>query len=262
MPPEPEHNVQRLRPRGEDLELVVGRGGSALAAPDRGATAWLVLKGHVRVQAQEGDFLLGPREWIVLGPGSSPLALAGPGGVLLGAFLGAEERAGLLPGRGRLERGERALALRLWLAHGGHAGDAALVRGFLASLQAEISAGAARCPGHSQRRKRQVLLRMQRARLCLEGHAGGGLLIADLARRVNFSPWYFSKVFHALYGIAPQQYAARARLERASRLLATTSLPITEVSAACGFDNPCSFARAFRARYGMSASEHRVRGLR
>src|SRR5690606_2595661 len=184
---------------------------------------------------------------------SGQRASAGPGGLLHGAHRDREGREGLLPGRGRLSRGQRVLAMRIWRAQ-----DAGALA-FLAALQDELAAGMDRCPGHSQRRRRQVLLRMQRARLCLEGQVGEGMPIAELARRTNFSPWYFSKVFHAVYGMRPQQYAARMRLERASRLLATTSLPVTEVSAACGFDNPCSFARAFRTRFGMTASEHRLR---
>lgn len=252
--------VQRLRLPGDALELITARGRVDLAARQEASIVWLVLRGHVRIQAREGDFLLGKRDWIVLGPGSSPLATAAPDALVLGASLGLDDALALLPGRGRLSPGERGLAMRLWQAT--QAADAARVRTFLASLQAELSAGAERCPGHSPRRRRQVMLRMQRARLCLDGQADRSLLIADLAKHVNFSPWYFSKVFHAVYGVGPRQYAARARLERASRLLATTSLPVTEVSAACGFDNPCSFARAFRARFGMTASEHRVRGMR
>lgn len=263
MHPEQKHFVQRRQAPGEHLELVVAHGRGTCTSPGGATIAWLVLRGRARIRAQEGDFLLGVRDWIVLGPGSSPQVLADADSLLVGAFLGPDDNLGLLPGRGRLEPGERALAWRLWQAPAAPgSGIDARVLAFLAALQAELSAGAARCPGHSQRRKRQVLLRMQRARLCLEGQADRGLLIADLAKRVNFSPWYFSKVFHAVYGVAPQQYAARMRLERASRLLATTDLAVTEVSAACGFDNPCSFARAFRARYGMSASEHRVRGPR
>jgi AraC family transcriptional regulator len=36
---------------------------------------------------------------------------------------------------------------------------------------------------------------------------------------------------------------------------------IGEVAAACGFDNCCSFARAFRARFAVSASSYR-KGVR
>ena len=246
----------RLRPAGAPPALIVASGRGEIDGTGHTAVVWLVLRGQVRVSAREGNFLLGARDWIALDGDSAPRAATGPGALLLGAHLDQEARAGLLPGRGRLALGERNLALRTWRGNGPG------VPTFLEALQDELVAGTDRCPGHSQRRRRQVLLRMQRARLCLEGQVGDGLLIADLARHVNFSPWYFSKVFHAVYGMRPQQYAARMRLERASRLLATTSLPVIEVSAACGFESPCSFARAFRARFGMTASEHRLRGAR
>jgi AraC family transcriptional regulator len=47
------------------------------------------------------------------------------------------------------------------------------------------------------------------------------------------------------------------RLERAADLLTSTTMMIGEVAAASGFDNCCSFARAFRARFGVSATRYR-----
>lgn len=256
MRPEQPPSIHRLQSPGDGPALIVASGRAEIDGAGHAAVAWLVLRGQVRIRAREGDFLLGARDWIVLGGDSVPMAMAGPGCLLLGAYLGADDRTRLLPGRGRLAAGECRKALRAWRRQR----DGVLP--FLERMQHDLASGTDRCPGHSRRRKHQVLLRMQRARLCLEGQVGGGLLIADLAKRINFSPWYFSKVFHAVYGMRPQQYAAAMRMERASRLLATTSLPVIEVSAACGFDNPCSFARAFRARFGMTASEHRLGGMR
>lgn len=263
---------------GIDLAMLRGRG--TLDADDGHATVlWLVLRGHVDVEAQEGDFVLGPRQWIALDRESSPRAVLGRDALLLAVGIGPGHQRGIpadptrsmvFPGRGRMAPGVRGLALRMWRKHAAQAAPTQAGRpliameelgAFLVALQAELIEGIGRCPGHSRRRKQQVLLRMQRARLCLEGQVGNGLRIAELARHTNFSPWYFSKVFHAVYGIGPLQFAARMRLERAFRLLATTRLPVTEVSVACGFDNPCSFARAFRARFGMTASEHRLRSV-
>ena len=256
MLPEQSSALHSPRPACAHPTLIVASGRRDIDGNGHATVVWLVLRGQVRVSAREGDFLLGARDWIALDGDSMPRAVIGSGALLLGAHLGRDIQTGLLPGRGHMDPGERNRALRIWRAQD----DGVLA--FLEALQGELTAGTDRCPGHSQRRRHQVLSRMQRARLCLEGQVGDGLLIADLAKRINFSPWYFSKVFHAVYGIRPQQFAARMRLERASRLLATTTLPVTEVSAACGFDNPCSFARAFRARFGMTASEHRLRGAR
>lgn len=256
---------------GRQLCLQAVVGDAVLDAGAAASVVWLVLRGRLQVWAQEGDFLLAARDWIALGGDSSPRACPSRDALLLEVRIDAGVSTDaasplLFPGRGRMDVGVRAMAMRLWQAHGVFAAGARSTHAdprhlidFLSALQAELIDGIERCPGHSQRRKRQILSRMQRARLCLEGQAGSALRIADLAKRVNFSPWYFSKVFHAVYGIGPQQFAARMRLEHASRLLATTCLPVTEVSAACGFDSPCSFSRAFRARFGMTASEHRLR---
>src|SRR5690606_25925230 len=81
--------------------------------------------------------------------------------------------------------------------------------------------------------------------------------ISELAELTSFSSWYFSKTFHALYGESPQAASARMRLERAADLLDNSQMMIGEVAAASGFDNCCSFARAFRARYGVSATSYR-----
>ncbi|GHC00581.1 hypothetical protein GCM10010080_12280 [Thermomonas carbonis] len=253
------------------FDLVLATGDGLLDAGRHAAIVWCVLRGRVRVRSREGGFELGPREWIALDRDSRPTVWSGADSVVFAvgidlaiqqALQAAADAPVLFPARGWMPAGARAIALRLWRVHTGLAdGEGRMpdaLRGFLAMLQRELLAGTERCPGHSLRRKRQVLVRMQRARLYLEGHAGGGLRVAELAQRCNFSPWYFTKIFHALYGIGPQQFAAQLRLAHACRLLSTTRLPVTEISAACGFDNPCSFSRAFRARHGMTASEYRL----
>ena len=256
------------------FELTLASGNGVLDTGQHAAVVWCVLRGRALVRAREGSFELRARDWIALDRDSSASAWLGGGSVVIAvgidsamqrALQAANDRPVLFPGRGRMPVGARSKALRLWrtrnMTDTVPAADLAqgVLRSFLSALQHELVAGAERCPGHSQRRKRQVLARMQRARLYLEGHAGGGLRVAELAQRCNFSPWYFTKIFHALYGMGPQQFAARLRLTHACRLLSSTRLPVTEISAACGFDNPCSFARAFRACHGMTASEYRLR---
>ena len=48
------------------------------------------------------------------------------------------------------------------------------------------------------------------------------------------------------------------RLEVEAPFFSDTDMLVGEVAAASGFDNCCSFARAFRARYGLSASGYRT----
>jgi AraC family transcriptional regulator len=91
----------------------------------------------------------------------------------------------------------------------------------------------------------------------LEGNSHRVVRIGELAELTNFSSWYLSKTFQALYEESPQSLSARLRLERAAMLLRDTDMMIGEVASASGFDNCCSFARAFRARFGASATQYR-----
>ena len=155
---------------------------------------------------------------------------------------------------------EARLALRLWReaqAPGSTIHQLRPLLLHLASLQRDLAGTVQRCPGRSRIRKRQVFGRMQRARMYLEGNSHRVVRIGELAELTNFSSWYLSKTFQALYEESPQSLSARLRLERAAMLLRDTDMMIGEVASASGFDNCCSFARAFRARFGASATQYR-----
>lgn len=247
-------------------------GGAQLATGS--FSVWVQLRGSSWIEAKEGKFRLRRGDWIALERESRPLVQTDRNGLCLGVALSADilraaaqfADCALYAGRGELASQEVRALLRLWhqtakrATDEGALGIAALrpVLLYLAGLQRELSARVARCPGRSRNRKRQVFARLQRAKLYLEGNADRVVRISELAELTSFSSWYFSKTFQSLYDESPQAAAARMRLERAAELLRTSSMMIGEVAAASGFDNCCSFARAFRARYGTSASRYRT----
>lgn len=229
---------------------------------------WLQLRGEARVQAREGQFVLAAGEWLALERDSAPELVAGRHGITLGMVLPIApggHRCELLPGRGRMAAHDLRIALRLWRdGRDASAGrDDAAARALcamlrhLATQQRDLDRGIERCPGRSMRRKRQVFGRLQCARLFLEGHRHRVVRLTELAELTSFSSWYLSKTFHGLYNESPQAASVRLRLERACELLARTDDAIGEIGAACGFDNSCSFARAFRARFRTTASAWR-----
>lgn len=234
---------------------------------------WVQLRGTAWAEAREGRFRLRAGQWIAFEKDSRPLIQADRHGLCIGLTLDAEalRRLGgfadcaLYAGRGRMGRHDALITLRLWreacrrIGEGGTADVTALrpLLLHLAGLQQELSQRIARCPGRSRSRKRQVFGRLQRARLYLEGNCDRIVRISELAELTSFSSWYFSRTFYSLYDESPQAAAARLRIEHAAELLRSTTMMIGEVAAASGFDNCCSFARAFRARYGVSASAYR-----
>ncbi|MGB3394688.1 MAG: helix-turn-helix domain-containing protein, partial [Stenotrophomonas sp.] len=128
---------------------------------------------------------------------------------------------------------------------------------FLAPLQTGIAGLLERCPGRSRQRKLQVLARLQRTRLFLEGNAHRSVRLAELAELSNLSVCHFAKTFQSLYRESPLAANHRLRLERACRLLASTPLSVSDIGQACGFDNCCSFSRAFSNRYRQPPSHYR-----
>jgi len=263
---------------GDELSaLMVASRGGAVAVIDAAATAWLVLRGSAALQCREGRFGLAAGQWIVLDRDSRPLLHTDAGGLSVGIALSprmqpmAAVEGGLFPGLGTMVAGSRGGVLRLWrrcapFARNGirpHEVERLRIEPVLrvlATQQAGFRELVDRCPGRSLRRRRQVFTRMQRTWLYLAGHLDRPVRIPELAEMGSVSVWYFTKTFQALYGEGPQATSTRLRLAHAASLLRATRLSVSEAGAACGFENNCSFSRAFRARFGMPPSRYRMQG--
>jgi AraC family transcriptional regulator len=237
---------------------------------------WVQMRAGSWLEAKEGRFYLRTGDWIAFAKDSMPQIQPDQNGICIGLTIAEDAlRAmsrfsdfGLYVGRGRLKPDQARSFARMWyrasrnIDNDSRSGRIqAPLRSmllFLQEVQAEYSERLGLCPGASLGRKRQVFERMQRASLYLEGHCHRIVRISELAERTRFSTWYFSKLFHKLYGESPLAASARMRLDHAASLLASTLMTIGEVGAASGFDNSCSFARSFRARFGMTASEYRA----
>jgi AraC family transcriptional regulator len=76
-----------------------------------------------------------------------------------------------------------------------------------------------------------------------------------------FSPFHFDRVFKAVTGETLFGFIQRVRLERAAAaLLAHQGASVLEVALDHGLASAATFARAFRARFGMSATTRRTGG--
>lgn len=67
----------------------------------------------------------------------------------------------------------------------------------------------------------------------------------------------FSRRFRKATGQTPAAYIQTVRVEEAKQMLETTDLPIVEIAAEVGYEEPSSLRSAFRKLVGISASEYR-----
>lgn len=80
------------------------------------------------------------------------------------------------------------------------------------------------------------------------------LSIREISRSIGLNSSYFSQVIKEEIGALPVEYLKNFRLHKASVLLETTNLPITEISSAVGYKNTQSFSRAFKHQFGCAPS--------
>ena len=81
--------------------------------------------------------------------------------------------------------------------------------------------------------------------------------LADCARMASYSPCHFIRAFSAVFGETPHAVLVEQRLRRAHRLVNNSLLTIAEVARNSGFEDRCAFARSFKRRFGMTATDLR-----
>lgn len=83
--------------------------------------------------------------------------------------------------------------------------------------------------------------------------------IAAIARDLGLSQRRLEMLFAAHLGISPGRFFRDLRLDEARRMIADTRLPLQDIALRTGFSGQAAFARAFRARFGATASTLRRR---
>lgn len=83
------------------------------------------------------------------------------------------------------------------------------------------------------------------------------LTLGELAGVAALSEYHFSRMFRLSFGRAPHAWIAEQRLARARGLLRTTSLPLAQIAAACGYANAAHFSHRFSDAHGAAPSAYR-----
>ncbi len=91
-------------------------------------------------------------------------------------------------------------------------------------------------------------------------YATSDLTVSSMAKHVGLERSYFAKLFAQEFHQTPYQFLLRYRIEKASRLLTHTDLPIADIAAAAGFQDPDYFTKVFRKHIGCSPTDFRKHG--
>lgn len=85
------------------------------------------------------------------------------------------------------------------------------------------------------------------------------IMISDLASSVKLSQSQFRRKFAAEFGISPQKFILRARIQAAAHALRSTSDAISLISAKNGFADQSYFTRQFKYFFGETPKNYQHR---
>lgn len=83
--------------------------------------------------------------------------------------------------------------------------------------------------------------------------------VEAIAERVGMSRFQLAREFRRAGWGRPSDFTRAQRLRCAKNLLAETEDPPKTIAHRCGFRSFSTFARQFKAKYGMTPSEYRTR---
>ncbi len=100
-----------------------------------------------------------------------------------------------------------------------------------------------------------------RAKDYIREHQTENLRLANVARAVNTSTFYFCKMFKKVTGVNFTDYLSRVRIEKSKNLLLNPNLRVSEIAFEVGFQSLTHFNRVFKKIVGQSPTEYRVQLL-
>jgi AraC-like DNA-binding protein len=79
--------------------------------------------------------------------------------------------------------------------------------------------------------------------------------ITEMSRECSYTPDHLRELFKQQFGITPQEYRHKRRMNQAMDLLANTDLSVKEVSGHLGFRHVSHFCKSFKKIFGMTPKE-------
>lgn len=80
---------------------------------------------------------------------------------------------------------------------------------------------------------------------------------SDIAEAFSFHPNHLGRIFKEYTGKTLHSHVVNLRLQKAHRLLLTTTLPVSEISELCSFESNAYFIKSFKKHFGSSPGKLR-----
>jgi AraC-like DNA-binding protein len=102
------------------------------------------------------------------------------------------------------------------------------------------------------------LEKINQAKKYIEKNYYKNLTIEEIAKSINISPFYFSRIFKSYTNISPYQYLLNIRVEKAKEFLKNSSNSISIIAYELGFSDQSHFNRVFKALTTLTPYEYKI----
>ena len=100
--------------------------------------------------------------------------------------------------------------------------------------------------------RKELYKRLTIGKEFLDSNLHRKISLEEVSRVASVSPHHFKRMFKLLLGYSPHDYHVKKRLEYSRRLLEAGGLNVSEICQRIGFEDPSSFIRLFKNKYGCT----------
>lgn len=109
-------------------------------------------------------------------------------------------------------------------------------------------------PGIKPATKKDLYRRLQRGKEFIDSYFSMPLSIDTVAQEACMSEYHFFRLFKLIFGISPNQYLIRKRLEFGKNILLQDRYSVSNAAIEAGFSDIYTFSKAFKKHFGVSPS--------
>jgi len=107
-------------------------------------------------------------------------------------------------------------------------------------------------------RDKQVIDKIDKARLIIREKLNTSISPEEIAASLNMSYTWFRRMFRKYTGLAPAQYIAQLKIQKAKELLSVSNKTIKEIAIDLGFESIDYFSTQFRKQTGQTPTQFRL----
>lgn len=109
-------------------------------------------------------------------------------------------------------------------------------------------------PGLKAATKKDLYRKLQRGKEFIDNSFTFPLTIDAIAREACMSEYHFFRLFKSVFGLSPNQYLIKKRLEHGRNILLQDRYSVSVAAVESGFSDIHTFSKAFKKQFGASPS--------